>query len=65
MAERIYDKEANDRGLKDVLDAFDTCCRPKRNETVERFIFSVPKQNPDEIDNINIYNLPLITNIEK
>ena len=42
------DKEEKDGGLKDVLDAFDTYCRPKCNETVERFRFNVRKQEPGE-----------------
>ena len=42
------DKEEKDRGLKYVLDAFDTYCSPKRNETVERFRFTVRKQKPGE-----------------
>ena len=40
------DKEEKDRGLKDVLYAFDTYRRPKRNETIEMFRLNVRKQEP-------------------
>ncbi|XP_062572691.1 uncharacterized protein K02A2.6-like [Saccostrea cucullata] len=43
-----FEKEEKDRKLKDVLEAFDAYCRPKRNETVERFRFNIRKQEQGE-----------------
>ncbi|XP_062586506.1 uncharacterized protein LOC134257838 [Saccostrea cucullata] len=43
-----FEKEEKYRKLKDVIEAFDAYCRPKRNETVERFRFNMRKQKQDE-----------------
>ena len=43
--------------MKDVLDALDTYCRPKQNETVERFRFNVQKQEPGESIETFVTNL--------
>ena len=36
------------KGLKQVMDAFDRHCNPKKNETVERYKFFSRFQNPGE-----------------
>ena len=38
----------NERNLKQVIDAFDKHCNPKRNETVERYKFFSRFQFPVE-----------------
>ena len=43
-----FEKEEKDRTLKMALDAFDNYCRPKKNETVERFRFNTRKQETGE-----------------
>ncbi|XP_061178377.1 uncharacterized protein K02A2.6-like [Saccostrea echinata] len=43
-----FEKEEKDRTLKMALEAFDKYCRPKKNETVERFRFNTRKQEAGE-----------------
>jgi hypothetical protein len=39
-----FEKQEKGRTLNEILDAFDSYYRPKRNETVERFRFNMRKQ---------------------
>ena len=42
-------KEEKDRTIKQVLDAFDDYCKPKKNEIVERYRFNMRKQDQGEM----------------
>lgn len=41
---RPFSRGPTERSLKDVIDAFETHCNPKKNETVERFTLGCKKK---------------------
>ncbi|XP_019633266.1 PREDICTED: uncharacterized protein LOC109476703 [Branchiostoma belcheri] len=43
-----FEKEEAERTLKDLIDAFDTYCSPKKNQTVERYKFFTRAQKAGE-----------------
>ena len=43
-----FEAPGHERNLKQVMDAFDRHCNPKKNETVERYKFFSRFQNPGE-----------------
>ena len=55
-----FEVPASERSLTQVLAAFDTHCKPKKNETVERFKFFSRSQDPGESQETFITDLKLL-----
>ena len=55
-----FEVRERERNLKQVMDAFDKHCNPKKNETVERYKFFSRFQNPGEPLEKFITNLKLL-----
>ena len=55
-----FEVRERERNLKQVMDAFDKHCNPKKNETVERYKFVSRFQNPGEPLEKFITNLKLL-----
>ena len=55
-----FERPPHERTFKQVLDAFENHCNPKKNETVERYMFNMRNQHQDETFDKYVTELKLL-----